>query len=223
MSRINPFHALRVFDRHYIRQIHRNRLAVTPHEHTLQLLVLQGVDLLVRHVGRHVDEVARPGFGGELEGCAPSHARPAFDDVDDALEVAVVVGAGFGVGVDLDGARPESLCADAGHVHGRGAAHAGCLRGVGVQVVGRDDADAAGAPGVRWCVGRRRRVEEVCWDDGVCVPVVVVFMAVIMIMIVVVIVVVVRVRLGLRMGVGHLDNPVASVVDGQGPYRLDSS
>jgi hypothetical protein len=103
--------------------------------------------------------------------------------------------------VDLDSARPESLRADAGHVHGRGAAHAGCLGGVGVQVVAGDDADAAGAPGVRWCVGRRRRLEEVCWDDGVCVPMVVMVMAVV--------VVVVRVRMGLRMGVGHLDSEVA--------------
>ena len=45
-----------------------------------------GVDLLVRHVRRHVDEVARAGLGGELELLAPAHARAALDDVDHAFE-----------------------------------------------------------------------------------------------------------------------------------------
>ena len=34
-----------------------------------------GVDLLVRHVGRHVDEIARAGLGHEFQPLAPAHAR----------------------------------------------------------------------------------------------------------------------------------------------------
>ena len=107
-----------------------------------------GVDLLVRHVGRHVDEVARAGLGGELQLLAPAHARPAPHDVDHALEVAVVVGAGLGVGVDGHRAGPELLRADAGEVDRRLAIHAGCLGRVGVELAGRDDAHAVVLP--RW-------------------------------------------------------------------------
>lgn len=148
MGWVDPLDAFRVFDRHDIGQIHCNRLAVTPHQHTLQLLVLHGIDLLVRHVRRDVDKVARPGFGRELESLAPSHARLALDHVDDALEVAVVVGTRFGVGVDLDGAGPEFLRPDSSHVHRGRPVHARRLCRVGVEVVAWNDPDAAFAPGV---------------------------------------------------------------------------
>ena len=35
------------------------------------------VDLLVRHVGRNIDEVARAGFTAEFQVISPSHAGPA--------------------------------------------------------------------------------------------------------------------------------------------------
>jgi hypothetical protein len=70
----------------------------------------------VRHVRRHVDEVARAGLGGELERFAPAHPRPALDDVDHALELAVVMRAGLRVGVDVDRAGPELLRADRANV-----------------------------------------------------------------------------------------------------------
>ena len=50
------------------------------------------------HVGRHEDEVAGAGLGHELEPLAPAHARLTAHDVDHALELAVMVGAGFRVG-----------------------------------------------------------------------------------------------------------------------------
>ena len=58
----------------------------------------------------------------------------------------MVVGTGFGVGVDVDGAGPDFLGADTGEVDGGGAVHAGGLGGVGVQAVAGDDADAVFAP-----------------------------------------------------------------------------
>lgn len=68
----------------------------------------------MRHVRRHEDEVPLARLGDKLQLVAPPHARAAFDDVDDRLEVAVVVGAGFGVRVDLHGAGPEFLGAAPG-------------------------------------------------------------------------------------------------------------
>ena len=124
MRRINPPHTLRPLHWLQIRQIHRHRLTITPHEDTLQLLVRQRVDLLVRHPRRHEDEIARASFGRELELSAPAHAGSAFEYVDHGLEVSVVVRAGFGIGVDDDGAGPELLGADAGEVYGGCAGHA---------------------------------------------------------------------------------------------------
>jgi hypothetical protein len=66
MGGIDPLHRLGLLDRLDV-EVHRDRLAVAAAEHALERLVGAGVDLLVRHVGRDVDEVARPGLGGELE------------------------------------------------------------------------------------------------------------------------------------------------------------
>ena len=64
---------------------------VAPDHHALQRVAGKRVDLLVRDVGRHVDEVAGIGFGHELQPLAPAHARAPPDHVDDALQVPVVV------------------------------------------------------------------------------------------------------------------------------------
>ena len=58
----------------------------------------------------------------------------------------VVVGAGFGVGMDDDGAGPEFLCAGFGVGDGFGAGHAGSLEGVGVELAVADDAEAMELP-----------------------------------------------------------------------------
>ena len=77
-------------------------------------VVVQRVDLLVRHERRHEDEPARPGLRGELQPLAPAHAGPPAHHVDHALQLAVVVRAGAGAGVDRDRARPELLRARPG-------------------------------------------------------------------------------------------------------------
>ena len=45
---------------------HHHGLVVAAYQHALQRLVGAGVDLLMRHVGRHEDEVAGAGLGHEL-------------------------------------------------------------------------------------------------------------------------------------------------------------
>jgi hypothetical protein len=77
---------------------------------------------------------------------APAHPRPAFEDIDHALEVPVVVRSGLGVGVDLNRARPDLLRPDPGEIDCGGAVHAGCLRGVRVELIARDHLDAVRLP-----------------------------------------------------------------------------
>src|SRR5277367_6921965 len=98
------------------------------------------------HVGRDVDEIAGAGFVDEFEASAPAETGAAANDVDYGFDFAVVMRAGFGVGMDDDGAGPEFLRADAGVGDGFGAGHAGGLRGVGVEIVGADDAEAVEFP-----------------------------------------------------------------------------
>ena len=100
-------------------QVDRNRLAVAAHQDTFQRLGLPGVDFLVRHVGRYIDEVARAGLGGELEVVTPAPVGAALDHIDHAFERAVVVGAGLGVGVDGHRAGPQFLGADPGEIDAR--------------------------------------------------------------------------------------------------------
>jgi hypothetical protein len=104
--------------------------------------VSSGVEFLMGEIGRDVDEVAGAGFVDEFEVIAPAETGAAADDVDYGFEFAVMVGAGFGVGMDDHRAGPEFLRAYAGVADGFGAGHAGGLRGVGVEVVGADDAQA---------------------------------------------------------------------------------
>ena len=95
-----------MFDRLQARQIDRHSLAITSHKHTLQLLIIACIDLLMRHIGRHEDEIAGTRFGCKLERFAPPHAGASFQDEDDAFQVPVVVCAGFGARVDVHCACP---------------------------------------------------------------------------------------------------------------------
>ena len=94
------------------------------------------------------------GLGDELELLAPAHAGPAAHHVDHALQRAMVMRAGLGVGMDADRAGPDLLCADARGIDRRGAVHAGRLRRVGVELVALDDPHAV-VPPVHGA-GRRR-------------------------------------------------------------------
>ncbi len=145
MDRVDPRHFGRLLDRLDV-EVDHDRLVVAAHQHAFEDLVLTRIDLLVRHVRRHVDEIAGAGLGGELEPLAPAHAGLAADHVDHALERAVVVGAGLGVGLDAHGAGPQLLRADARVVDRGLAVHAGCLRGIAIERLARNDAHAVVLP-----------------------------------------------------------------------------
>ena len=145
MDVVHPVHRLR-FLHHRNVEIHHHRLLAAAAEHAGQRLGVGGIDLLVRHEGRHVDEIAGPGFGDELERVAPAHARLAAHHVDHALDRAVMMRAGLGLGVDHDRAGPQLLRAAPRMGDGRRAVHALRLRGVGVELGASHHAHAVEFP-----------------------------------------------------------------------------
>ena len=77
---------------------------------------------------------------------APPHPRAPLENIDHALEVTVVMGAGLRVGGDLDRARPDLLSPDSGKIDRGGAVHARGLGRIRVELVTRDHLDAVGLP-----------------------------------------------------------------------------
>ena len=83
-------------------------LRAARHDHVDRRCVA-GVDLLVHEVRRHEDEVARLRLDRVLQVVAEAEAGVTADDVDHALELAVVVRPGADALVDADVADPEVL------------------------------------------------------------------------------------------------------------------
>lgn len=122
MRRIYPLHSCRFLNWLQIRQVHSHSFAVTPHQHTFQLLICAGVDLLMWYIGRNttidqsvfpfgekggrkgniLDKIPRPSLSSELQFLSPSHTGFAFQHIDYRFQVSVVVSSCFCVGVDVD-------------------------------------------------------------------------------------------------------------------------
>jgi hypothetical protein len=88
-------------------EVHDNRFLSTSYKNALKRRVRACVDFLVRHIGRDVDEISRPCFGGEFKTIAPTHAGSAFDNVDHAFEFPVMMRSGLRVWMDADSSGPE--------------------------------------------------------------------------------------------------------------------
>jgi hypothetical protein len=101
---------LRAFDV----KIDDDGILTASHHNSFTGFICSGVDLLVRYVGRNIDEVSRSGFTAEFEMVSPSHTSPAANDVKDCLQFAMMVGTSLCVWLDHD--RP-------------------CVRGVGGSAV----------------------------------------------------------------------------------------
>src|SRR5882757_6862777 len=145
MDRINPRDLLRFLNRLDI-EIDHNGLVVAAHKDAFERLVRIGVDFLVRHVGRHENEIAGPGLGDEFEPFSPAHARAPTQHIDDAFERAMVMRAGLGIGLDCNRTRPDFLRAGAGEIDGDLAVHARRLRRIAVERMARDHAHAIKFP-----------------------------------------------------------------------------
>ena len=59
MDRIDPVDLLRHLDGFDAGEVHDHGLVVGAHQHAFERLVAAGIDLLMRHKRRHIDEVAR--------------------------------------------------------------------------------------------------------------------------------------------------------------------
>ncbi len=107
---------------------------------------VRGVDFLMRHKWRHMDEITGPGFGHEFQIVSPAHARLAAHHVDDALDRAMMMGTGLGLCMDHHRPGPQFFGAAARMGDGGRPIHAGRLRGIGVELRRFDDADAVELP-----------------------------------------------------------------------------
>src|SRR5258706_1390839 len=142
---VHPVHFLGFLDHRDV-EVDHHRLLAAAAEHAGKRLAVARVDLLVRHVRWHVDEVARAGLGDELELVAPAHARLALHYIDDALYRAMVVRTGLGLRVDHHRAGPELLRAGARVGDRGGAVHPRRLRRVDVELGRFDDPHAVELP-----------------------------------------------------------------------------
>ena len=127
-------------------EVHHDRVLAASYDYGFTGFARKSVDLLMRHVGRNINEVARSGLAAEFQMIAPSHASPAAHNVEDGLQLAVMVRPGPGVGLDYDCAGPEFARPSPGVGDGGGTSHARGLGRVGVEVAGRDDFDAVVLP-----------------------------------------------------------------------------
>src|SRR5712671_3859160 len=120
--RMNVVHPRDLFGRLGRRdvEVYDNRILSAAYEYAAQRLVAARVDLLMRDKWRDIDEVARPRFGDVLEALTPPHPRASGDNVDDALEIAVVMGARFRVRMNRHRAGPELIRARASVRNGGG-------------------------------------------------------------------------------------------------------
>jgi len=133
-------HRSHLIDRRDV-EVHHDGFLVTAHHDAGQRLVGAGIDFLVGSERRDVDEVSWTGLGDVFQSVAPTHACPAPDDVDHAFQFAVVVRPGLGTRMDRRSAGPDLFRPSRGPTDCRLAVHAGCLGGVGVQLVVAHDAD----------------------------------------------------------------------------------
>src|SRR5262249_45142341 len=145
VDRIDPWHLMGLLDGLDVK-VDPDRFVVAAHPHAFERLARTGVDFLVRHKGRHIDEIARTGLGGEFEPLAPAHSRLAAHHVDDAFQLTVMMRAGLRVRTNIHRTSPNLLGADAGIIDGGLAIHARRLRGIGIERVGRNDAHAIVLP-----------------------------------------------------------------------------
>ena len=123
-------------------EINYDRILTASYDYGLTGFVGASVDLLMRHVRRNVDEVARSSFAAKFQMIPPSHPSPAAHDVEDGFQLAVMVRSGLCVGLDENCAGPQFAGSCSGVGDGGGTSHAGSLGRIRIQVASRNDFDA---------------------------------------------------------------------------------
>src|SRR5262249_6361879 len=92
--------------RRYV-EVDRDPLAVTANDHEIKRLVGVDVQLLMRHIRREVDEIARTHLGDKLEPLSPTDTPAPFHDVNRHLMTPMVMRTGLCMGRQRDGADPR--------------------------------------------------------------------------------------------------------------------
>ena len=128
LARVRRFRAL-----HF--KIDHNRILPAADHHSFARFIGFRVNFLMRNEGWNVDEIARSRFAGEFEGVAPAHTSAPLNNVENGFELAMVMRAGFSVGLNHHRARPEFGRAGARVGDSGGASHASRLRRVGIELV----------------------------------------------------------------------------------------
>src|SRR3989442_248083 len=95
-------------------QIHHDRLLTAADQHADKLIILAGVDFLMRDKRWHIDKISWSGLGNVLQMIAPTHTGASMYHINHTLQVPMVVGTSFGMGMDRDGAGPELASPRAG-------------------------------------------------------------------------------------------------------------
>src|ERR1700736_4661866 len=86
------------------------------------------------NIGRHIDKISRTGFSQELKMFAPSHSCPAADNIDNAFQIPMMMGASLRIGLDRDSTGPQLLRPGSSMRDGCHAIHSRRLRRVVVEL-----------------------------------------------------------------------------------------
>src|SRR5580698_3975745 len=92
MQVVDPSDQLRCLHALDIQVVYESGLTAARQD-ALQLKIVAWIDLLMRHVWWHIDEVARRGLAFELQSLAPAQSGDSVQDVDHGFQVAMVMGA----------------------------------------------------------------------------------------------------------------------------------
>lgn len=87
-------------------QIDDNRILSVSYDYGLANLVRACIDLLVRHIRRNVDKIARPRFLAEFQLITPPHSNSALNDVQNSLQLPMVMRSSLGIGLNQHRAGP---------------------------------------------------------------------------------------------------------------------
>src|SRR4029077_6841274 len=142
---VDPAHEFRNLYRRDV-EIDNEALLPASCQHAVKPSIRARVDLLMRHVGRDIDEIPCRGLGDEFQAVAPAHAGKAADYIDHTFQIPVVMRSRLSGGLDSDGAGPQFRRTGSLGGHGRAPVHAERLSGGIVQLVGANDSHATRAP-----------------------------------------------------------------------------
>jgi hypothetical protein len=142
-------------------EIHHDGFLSAAHHDSFDRLISPRIHLLVRHVWRDVNKIARPGFFREFQMVSPPEESMPSHDVEHRFDFPVVVSAGAGCGLDHDGSRPELVGASASVRDRRRARHAGRLGSIAVELTGAHNPYTACFPVHRFPVPRTTALRPV--------------------------------------------------------------